>query len=815
MRTIFKTVFFLLILLIGIAAFGVYWTFYKTLPSYDTTITLNGLNESVDIHWDPYGTPYIYASNEDDLYFTIGYIHAQERLWQMTLSQISSEGRFAEFLGEELVPYDIHQRTIGFWETAGRIESEAPDSLLHILQRYADGVNHFVDLNRNNLPLEFTLLSVDPIEWTPRHSIALSRLMAWDQNVHWLSELSFAYISTVLDPFYYRQIVPVYEDEYPVTAAGELFRAAGKESIAFLDRELNLREIQGRQGYPFGSNAWAVNGSRTESGLPLLAGDPHMGLSIPGFWFEVFYHTPDHHIAGATLPGAPFVVLGQNRKVAWSMTNMMADDTDFFLEQINPDNPRQYISDSTSVPVTVREFEKRNEIIRVKDGDDKLHVVKSTQNGPEISEIHPSGELLSGNAVTLRWKGHDVSQELWALYKMNRAKSIGEFQEALRMFESPAMNFTYADADDNIAVFSAASLPVREFDPLTFRRGWDPAYRWQNDIPFDELPHQINPETGFVAHANNKLHDDTYPHYIATFWESPSRIMRIEQLLNIPNSLSLEWMQGMQVDVYSEHAREITEIILPILRGAENPEIFGEALPYLANWDYEFQPASTAASIFDLFFMNLAENTLKDELGDEAYFALIRLEHLPVMIVSRMLQEDSSFFNIQDTPEVETRADIVRMSMLQTLEELEERFGPETYEWRWENLNTLTLRPPLLGEFSDDPSAPRIFTTIVNNLFNKGPYPGIGHAMSINKSQYSWHRPFEMEMGATIRRIVDFSSPERSLSVLPTGQSGNPLSANYGDQTNLWLEGRYRYIYHDSTFFQQTSYQTMRLLPKN
>ena len=815
MRSLLKGVFFLLILLTGIAAFGIYWTFYKTLPSYDETLTLPGLNESVDVHWDPYGTPYIYASNEDDLYFTIGFIHAQERLWQMTLSQISAEGRFAEFLGEELIPYDIHQRTLGFWKTAERIEQEAPDSLLHILQRYAEGVNYYAELNKNNLPVEFTLLDIKPIEWTPRHSIALSRLMAWDQNIHWLSELSYAYLATVLDPFYFRQLVPVYGEQYPTTVSNDLLRAAGEESIGFLKRELDLRSLQARQGYPFGSNAWAVNGSRTETGQPILAGDPHMGLSIPGFWFELFYHTPDHQISGATIPGSPFVVLGQNSQIAWSMTNMMADDTDFFLELINPDNPEQYISDSTSVPVTFHEFEKRNEIIRVKDGNDKLHIVKSTQNGPVISNIHPSGELLNDKAVTLRWKGHDVSQDLQALYKMNRAKSVDEFEDALRLFESPAMNFTYADAEDNIAIFSAGSLPVRDFDPLTFRNGWDPAYRWQDDIPFDELPHLINPETGYVAHANNKLHSENYPHYIATFWESPSRIMRIEQLLAIPESLTQEWVQGMQIDVYSEHAREITEIILPILRSAENPEPFREALSYLENWDYEFQPASAAASIFDLFFMNLSENILKDDLGEQAYHTLIRLEHLPVMIVTRMLPDDSSFFNIVDTPEVETRADIVRISMLQTLQELEDRFGPEPFEWRWENLNTLTLRPPLLTDISEDPAAPRIFKTIVENLFNKGPYPGIGHAMSINKSQYSWHRPFDMVMGASIRRIVDFSSPERSLSVLPTGQSGNPLSANYGDQTNLWLEGRYRYIYHDSTFFQQTSYQTMQLLPEN
>jgi len=813
MRSILKVLFFVFIFLLGVAAIGVYWTFYKPMPSYNTTIQLPGLYQPVDVHWDPFGIPYIYASDEDDLYYSIGYIHAQERLWQMTLSQIAAEGRFAEFLGEELIPYDIHQRTIGFWETARQVEAEAPDSLLHFLRRYADGVNQYVENHKNNLPIEFTLLDVEPIEWTPRHSIAMSRIMAWDQNMHWWSELSFAYLAEVLDPFYYRQLIPVYDDQYPTMLSQTESTGVGKKTTTFLENELAVRSLLSKQGSPFGSNAWAVNGSRTESGMPLLAGDPHMGLSIPGFWYEVYYHTPSHQIAGATIPGSPFVVLGQNKQMAWSMTNIMADDTDFFIERINPRDPNQYVADSLSIPVAFNDFDKRTEIIRVKNGDDKLHVVRSTQNGPVITDIHPSEELITDRTVTMKWKGHDVSQELWALYQMNHANNINEFEAAVRLFESPGMNFIYADADDNIAIFTGASLPIRDYDPLAFRKGWDHSYHWQGDIPFDELPHVINPENGYVAHANNKMHPDNYPHYISTFWEPPSRIMRINQLIETPDSLTLDWMQAMQYDVYSEHAREITEMILPMLRGGEQPERFFEALSYLENWDYEYQPTSTAASIFDLFFMNLAENILRDDLGDEAYQTLIRLEHLPVMIVSRMLQDGSSFFNIAGTSEVETRTDIVRATMAQTLEELEERFGQETVEWRWENLNSLTLRPPLLGELSDNPTAPELLKIIIRNLFNKGPFPGIGHGMSINKAQYSWHNPFEVNLGATIRRVVDFSIPERTLSVLPTGQSGNPLSANYGDQTNLWLEGRYRFIYQDSTFFQQTSYQTMQLIP--
>ncbi|MEX2463719.1 MAG: penicillin acylase family protein, partial [Balneolaceae bacterium] len=801
MNKFIKTTLFLLLLLAGILAIGIYWTLYKPLPSYSKNIEISELTNDVDIHWDPYGTPYIYASNDADLYFTIGYLHAQERLWQMTLSQIAAEGRFAEYLGEEMVPYDIHQRTLGFWETAQRIESDAPDSLLTLLQHYSDGVNHFVDNNKQSLPLEFSLLGVDPIKWTVTHSIAITRLMAWDQNMHWWSELTYAYLADRMDPVQLRQLKPLYDDQNPVMLSDNTNSAAASIK-PFLEKEIALRELLTKRGFPFGSNAWAAAGSKTASGLPILAGDPHMGLSIPGFWFELYQHTPDFQLGGATIPGSPFIILGQNRNMAWSMTNIMADDTDFFIEQVDSEDEDSYVSDSTSIPVTTQFFDERVEVIRVRDADDQIHIVRSSQNGPVISDIHPASELMNNRVVTMSWKGHDISQELWAVYKMNRATSMDAFRNAVELFETPGMNFIYADIDDNISIFTGASLPVRDHNPLLFRNGWDPSYQWQGSIPFDQLPHVVNPEKGYVSHANNKLHSDNYPYYISTFWEPPSRIIRINQLLESSDSLTTEYMQMMQSDVYSEHAREITEIIVPILRGSDTPNVFESAISYLENWDYEYHPNSTAASIMDLFFMNLTEKILLDELGVDAYQALIRLEHLPVMIVTRLLREDSSFFNIISTPETETRAEIVMSSMEETILQLEERFGPEPFEWRWENLHTLTLRPPLLGEAGEAPDSPFGFRMVVNNIFNRGPYPASGHGLTINKSQYSWHKPFETDLGPSIRRIVDFSNAGRSLSVIPTGQSGNPFSTNYGDQTNMWLEGRYRYVYQDSTFFQ-------------
>ncbi|MDX1591689.1 MAG: penicillin acylase family protein [Balneolaceae bacterium] len=803
------------LVLSGFAVIGIYWTFVRPLPDYSAVIESTNLSSTVDIHWDSYGVPYIYAENEEDLYFTAGYVHAQERLWQMTLSQLSAEGRFAEFFGEDLVELDQYQRTLGFWETALRIQNESDPQLIQLLQRYADGVNEYVNNNRRSLPMQFTLLDMEPIEWTVTHSIALTRLMAWDQNIHWWSELTFAFLEESLPPSRLQELFPQYDDRYPTTLNDAQSRRLAGSLLPLIELDFSRKEILSMEGTQVGSNAWAVSGSKTESGLPILAGDPHMGLSIPGFWFEAHYRIPGHRITGATIPGIPFMVLGNNDHAAWSITNMMADVTDFYVETLdNSDSTRYVIGGSAEEPLT-ESFRIRNEIIRVKGSDDQLFRVRETRNGPIVTDlIAEDADTTITQTVSLAWTGHRVSHEGMAVYQMNHASTIQEFENAVEAFKSPAMNITYADKQNNIAIFSAGAIPLRNENPLLFREGSDPSSIWNGYIPYDELPKLVNPAQGFVAHSNNKLHTDSYSHYIGSFWAPPSRIMRVTQLLQTEELMGEEFIQQMQVDTYSEHAREITEDILPMLRGPGRSE-FDLVRSYLENWDYYYTSSSTAATVFDLFYLNLSRNTLADELGSHSYETLTRLSYLPVRILHRMIDNDSVFFNDITTEDQENRADIVRKSMRETIEQLQNRFGSEPYDWRWENVNSLTLKPPLLGEAAENPNAPGTLKVIVNSLFNKGPYSPPGHSMSINKAEYAWDRPFEVFLGPSIRRIVDLSNNSSSLSVLPTGQSGNPISTYYGDQTDMWLEGRYRYIYKDSTFFQQASFQTMKLVPES
>lgn len=815
MKTIFRFALFLLILLIGTSILAFYWTFYKSLPNYSATMELPGIESPVDIHWDPFGVPHIYAENEMDLYYAVGYVHAQDRLWQMTLSQIAAEGRFAEFFGEDLIDFDKYQRTLGFWDTAQKIEENAPAQLQGILEAYSNGINDFVEKNRRQLPIEFSLLNLKPIPWTPTHTYAISRLMAWELNVSWWSELTYAALAEKLPSSTMQELFPVYDDSDPTVMDDEQSRQVMESLLPLIDMEFRFREFFQRRGTSVGSNAWAVHGSRTETGFPVLAGDPHMGLSMPGNWYEANLSHNGRNVSGATLPGAPFVVLGKNNELAWTLTNMMADDTDFFLELPDPEDPTRYVVDSLDTEVVYESFERRDEVLRILDADDQLFRVKKTKHGPVVSNIYPNQEIIDDRMITMSWAGHEVSHELWSLYRINRAENMDDFRDALEDFKSPGMNFTYADRSGNIAIFSAAGLPIRDYNPILFRRGWDSSYDWQDWIPFEELPRLINPPSGFVANANNKLHTDSYPHYIATFWEPPSRIERIQEYFADFDILTVEIFQQMQNDSYSVHAREIVEQILPVLRFAGSEYDFSHIAPYLENWDFRYDLESTAASILDAFFMKLTRNTLVDELGESGFENFIRLESVPVRVMNRLLQDNSFLFNNIHSDVTESREDIILQSMQEAIEWLSERYGEEPIQWRWENTHTITFRPPFFAEASETENAPFALRLIVRNLMSKGPYPAPGHGMSLNNGQYSWLDPFEMNLGPSIRRIVDLSLISRSHTVIPTGQSGNPLSDFYGDQTDLWLNGQYRYIYQDSTFFREIGYQSMKLIPAN
>jgi len=807
MNTITKFALFLVFLLLGVAITAFYWTFWKPLPNYEQTSEHTHLIDAVDIYWDNFGVPHIYAVNESDMYYAMGYVHAQDRLWQMTLSQLAMEGRFAEFFGEDLVPLDQYQRTLGFWHTAKKIEKQLSNEEKAILKAYSRGVNSFVQTHSDRLPVEFALTKIIPIQWTITHSIGLTRLMAWDLNLSWWSELMYQDLMQKLSIEDLKAIMVGWSEDLPTT----LNNQESQSLLGLLDLEWQRRDLLEVGGSAVGSNALAIDGSKTNTGYPILAGDPHLGLDMPGKWYEVHAHVDGRNISGVTLAGLPGIVLGQNDALAWSFTNIMADDTDFYLEIIDPQDRGKYRRD-TSEGLAYQPFDIRREIIKIKDSHDQFFDIRSTIHGPVISDIYPTKGIVKNQVISMRWTGHEISHEIKSIYEINWSKDIKGFQNALKNYGVPGQNIMYADNSGNIAMFSTAKLPIRKYDPLLLRLGWDQDYDWKSWIPFDELPSIINPNKGWIANANNKITTDAYSHYIASFWESPSRIQRIEELINTDSVFTANKVGLLQNDVFSHFASSITPIIVNFIESQQEYD-FSIALSYLKNWDYNYTKNSTAASIFDVFFLQFTRNTLLDEFGEDSYRHFVRHELIPVRVMPHLIETKSKLFDNILTTEVETIEDIIVKSMQETIYYLSDLYGPEPFEWRWEQLHTILFSPPLFKEATQDSSVPKALKLIVDNILSHGPFEVPGQGMTINNGQYNWDSPFEMVLGASVRRIVDLANLRFSQSVLPTGQSGNPFSSHFGDQTPLWLEGRYKELIQDSSYVKLSSWRHMQLIP--
>ncbi|MEX0779345.1 MAG: penicillin acylase family protein [Balneolales bacterium] len=807
MKSILKYLLPITILTVGISVMGIYLTFYNPLPNYNKDISSENIQNEVTVHRDDYGIPHLFADSKEDLYFAMGYVHAQDRIWQMTLSQMTVEGRFSEFLGDEFLDLDRYLRVLGFQKTAEKIWEALPVEHKRILESYAAGVNTFTSQNSRRLPIEFSLTKMKTITWEPSHSIALIRLMAWEMNTSWWSKAVTGYLYETMTPDDFEQLFQHVPDS---ALTHEISGTAGNTLIPFLSEEISMRELFESSGGDTGSNAWVADGSVTETGYPLLAGDPHLGMGMPGKWFEVHLNINGQNVSGATLAGSPVIVNGQNDYMAWTLTNVMADDTDFFAEKLHPDSTGFFLSDSLDGEAVYEELAVERSIIKVKDGDEVLNEIRYTENGPIISDIHPEPGLID-QLITMRWTGHEPSNELGVLLGINWAKSFEEYQSLLPDFKVPGMNILYGDISGNIALHVLGDFPQRE-NPISTRRGWNQDDDWQSSIPFHQLPHVINPDSGWIANANNKVHDDDYPYYITAFWSPSSRYNRIDTLLRGEQSLNTADFKNIQNDIYSNHAQKITGLILPILAQGRNDDQLLTAISYLTNWDFQYATNAAAASILDIFYMKLGENTLQDIFGQEAYSSFIENEYLAVGTLNHLLETSLTEPDTLSDNLLISDDDILN-SMKDAVTFLEDSLGTQSYEWRWENLHTVTFKPAIFNKEAGQGDAGTAKQLIVKNILSRGPYPAPGHSMTINKGQYSWEEPFEMTLGASQRRIVDMSDLKSSLSILSTGQSGNPISSHYDDQIELWLNGQYRIFYHHQDEIDRYSNETMTIKP--
>ncbi|HTK81506.1 MAG TPA: penicillin acylase family protein [Bacteroidota bacterium] len=783
----------------------------KSFPVTNGTLVASGLQEPVDIYRDAFGIPHVSARNAHDLMFTEGYVHAQDRLWQMDLGRRAGQGRLSEVLGKPTLDYDLLFRTIGLPQHAQRIYEHLHPETQRLLTDYAEGVNAFISSHKGKYPIEFDMLNYEPEPWKPEHSILLGRLMAWELNLAWWTDLAYGEIAAKVSPEKLREIIPRYDDSdavnFPSSALQKSISGLRPDMPGLHDL-LNIarsyRTFFGLGSLEAGSNGWVVDSSKTFTGKPMLANDPHLAMPAPSRWYEIHLNAPGWNVAGVGIPGIPVIIIGHNEHLAWGLTNAMIDDADFYVERVDSANPSRY-----AVQKTFRQFEEREEKILVKDADSVVIVARSTIHGPVINDVHPTAKhgrdsSLAANPIAMRWTGLDVSDEIYGFSLMNRATTIQEFERGVKEIAVPGQCIVYADVNNNIGYWVAARIPIREkqAQPMLPLQGWTGDADWKGYIPFDDLPKIINPREGVIASANQKLADARFPYYLSTLWEPPSRIQRIRQLLHSTGKFTVDDFQQFQQDIYSPFARDLTHALLNADHDTSQNNI-SEALNYLRNWDFHFTRSDVATTIFNTFVVKLFHNIYEDEMGSDVFNDFVFFGAIPYRVTSQLLaSDDSLWFDNITTPAVETNNDILRQSLSDAVTELTQQAGSETKNWQWGKQHTVTFKHPFGSRKPLD------------RIFNLGPFPISGGGTTVMKTEYRFTTPYAVAVGPSMRHIVDLSQPLDGLMVITSGESGQPLNKHYDDQTSLWLNGGYRSVTIDWSRINNESWDHLILQPR-
>jgi penicillin amidase len=762
----------------------------RGLPDYDATVELSGITGEVHVYRDSYGIPHIFAQNQDDLYRAVGYCMAQDRLWQMDLLRRVCTGRLSEIFGEDFVETDLLMRSLRMPEKSRMILESSDESLLQVAETFADGVNQYMETQKNRLPLEFAILRYKPDKWKPEHSIHLVGYMGWDLSLSWDTEV-------LLDKIQRRFGEEKSKELLPDMAFYKTFVYPGFESkqvklnldSTLLNANRHLQEL-GLEVFR-GSNNWAVSGDRSVTGKPILANDMHLGLNSPGIWYQMHQAVEgDLNVTGVVLPGQPFVVAGHNDRIAWGFTNVMVDNMDFYLEKINPENPVQYELNGEWKDMLVQ-----NEEIKIKGGKTAADELRFTHRGPIVSNFYRIDDL----AISMRWTGNDDSNEMHTLYLLNRAQNWDDFKNAMSTFKSVSQNTVYADIEGNIGLYCCAGVPIRKGgDTSALLPGWTDEYDWQGMVSFEELPRSYNPENGCVSSANNLTVNDEYPYYISRWFVLPNRIDRIREMLEEKDQFSIEDFKRMHADQKSKLVEKIRHIIISEVENSEKLSILErQALEMLSSWNGILVPASPEAAVFEKFLGLLIENLFLDDLGEELYRDFISSSLLYEYAIHRFfIKKESLWCDDKETEGVEeTCTDIIQKSFKDTVAALKDMLGADPKDWHWGKIHQLTLTHPLGN------------VKILDWLFkfNRGPYPVGGSYHTVCPSSYSFSNPFGVTVGASQRHIYSLDDWDESLTVIPTGVSGIPASLYYCDQTKLYLGNQYHSDYFSRNLVQKNA----------
>ena len=769
--------FILLFLITGLIVFKVNSFLKPTDILYEGKITDLDVEDTVEVYFDDYGVPSVFASNDSDMFKVAGYIGARDRLFQMSFMKYAYKGHLSLVLNDSLIAEDTFLRTLGFEKIAKKTLAKVPPSTLQHLQDTCFGINAYIQtLAPSEFPLEFKLIGIDKLPiFEPLDIVALSTMMAWELQGGWDSELFFGAINEQLGPDYLAEILPSYKEEYVRIASNNVLLKSYQQ---FASDTKDLRNLFKTDRHGYGSNAWAVSGNKTASGKPLLANDPHLAYNQPPWWYEIRLKSDNFNFGGYGLYGFPLPVIGHNEHIGWGFTNVMTDDMDFYIESLN-ENQTQYYVDGEWRDLIIEEEE-----IMLKSGESRTIIIRSTHRGPIVSDIHPDAKGQS-KAISFKWTEYDAFDETTALFMLAQASNWEEFSEASKLFGAPGQNWTYADKEGNIGWRPSSKIPIRlDADKLIPFDGTTTKHDWKGYIPFDEMPYSFNPKKGYISNGNNKIIGDEYPYYISRYWADPSRGEQIDRRLRVDSSFDVKDMKSILNDITSPFGQEYSPLFssnYTIGFSAEGDKIYN----MLKDWDGVESIDSKATVAFHAIYLNLVKNLFQDELtsfGNESFDTFYSLKYIRSLAIRKIFDGEATLWidNVL-TDKKETLNDIVNESFHDAYISLKECCG-NPIDLTWGQIHQVSYRHRLDG----DP----FVKTFIN--FSVGPYPMAGSGMTPRAASYSTTEPFNVRAGSSMRRVIDFSDFDNGFSILPTGQSGMFQSKHYDDQTELYNKGEFK-----------------------
>lgn len=773
---------FLGLLLITSFSLYSYIMLQKTFPKYNGELISNNVKNSVLISFDKNAFPTIEAQNDQDVAYSLGYLHATERMFQIDIMRRAALGQLSELFGEKTVEFDIMFKTLGLKDAAIRSYNSLPEHYKSILISYSNGINDYIKNNSSNLDMEFSFLGGKPLIWKPYHSILISKLMAWELNLSWWSDISFTNLVHKFGETKVREILPDYPENGPTTVNSNSQIASSEISSNIINVDKALRDLIGFKGNHLGSNNWVVSPLKSASNKPIMANDPHLVLTNPSSWYFVNIKSPEWNSAGFTIPGVPVVVIGNNNKISWSVTNLMSDDCDFYSENIDTKSNKYYCNNVWQPLAVV------DDTIKVSGQKDLIIHKKYTHRGPLISDFDSYSAILGSETkrkhsnLSVSWVGFQSSQEFKNLLDINKSNNYNEFQSALKDYATPGQNYIYSDIEGNIGYVCAAKIPIRPNNSTSFAYdGTTTANDWKGFVPYDQMPKMYNPVQGFIATANNKV-DRSFQYHISNIWEPTSRIERITEILNSKQTHNSSDFKGYQNDQTSVYAREMVPYIINAFQNVQvKDKNLKIALEVLKVWDGNMSKELQAPAIYSVFFKYLLENTFKDEMGDRLFREYVFLANVPYRVIQTMCKNNNStWFDNVKTQGIETRDIIIRKSLVDALNELENEFGKEFAFWQWGKLHKLTVKHLFAGQSS-----------ILDFVFNTRTYEVGGDGTTLYNTEYFFGENFDCKVGPSMRYIYDFAKPDEIIMNMPTGQSGHVFSEHYTDLTENFMKGGY------------------------